>query len=157
MRIGIGYDIHKLVSGRPLILGGVEIPHAKGLMGHSDADSVLHALCDAVLGALGLGDIGEHFPDTQKKYKGIASSRLLEKAADMVKEKKYTVNNIDVTVIIERPKISPFKNKMKENIARILGIDKGHVNVKATTSEGIGAVGRSEGIAAIAIATLVPS
>jgi len=157
MKIGIGYDIHKLVSGRPLVLGGVNIPSEKGLLGHSDGDAVLHAVCDAALGAAALGDIGDHFPDTKEQYKNIESMKLLKKVAEKLKEKKFKVHNVDVTIIIEKPKISEFKNKMKENIARALGMGKVHVNVKATTNEGIGAIGRSEGIAAIAVATLLPS
>lgn len=155
MRVGIGYDIHRLVEERPLFLGGVEIPYVKGLIGYSDGDVVLHAVSDALLGALSLGDIGEHFPDTDPNYKDIASSEILKKVAGMVAEKKHTVNNVDTAIIAEEPKVYPFKEKMVEVIAGILGIDKSRVNIKATTNEGVGAIGRGDAIAAFAVATLV--
>lgn len=155
MRIGIGYDIHRLVEERKLFLGGVEIPYVKGLLGYSDGDVILHAISDALLGALALGDIGQHFPDTDPNYKDIASKEILQKVANLVAEKKYMVNNIDTAVIAEEPKIMPFKDRMVEAIAGILGIDRSRVNIKATTNEGVGAMGRGEAIAAYAVATLV--
>ena len=154
MRIGVGYDIHKMVSDRKLILGGEEIPSVKGLLGYSDADVVLHALCDAILGALGLGDIGEYFPDTDPQYKSISSLVLLKKVSSVMSEKSYLVNNADVTIIIEEPRINPFKEKMRHNIARILQIKFEDINIKATTSEGIGAIGKAEAVAAVAVVTL---
>ena len=154
MKIGIGYDIHRLVDERKLFLGGVEIPYVKGLLGYSDGDVILHAISDALLGALALGDIGQHFPNTDPEYKDIASGEILKKVARMLSDKKYTVNNIDTVVIAEEPKIVPFKDKMAEAIAGMLGIDKSRVNIKATTSEGVGALGRGEAIAAYAVATL---
>lgn len=154
MRIGIGYDIHKLVPDRKLVLGGVDIPSVKGLLGHSDADAVLHALCDAILGGLGLGDIGELFPDTDPQYKNISSLVLLKKVSELMCEKKYSVNNADITIVIEEPRISPFKEKMKQNIAYTLGMNADEVNIKATTNEGIGEIGKSAGIAALAVVTL---
>lgn len=155
MRTGIGYDIHRLVEERKLFLGGVEIPYIKGLIGYSDGDVVLHAISDALLGGLALGDIGQHFPNTDPGYKDIASSQILKKVADMVSAKKYSVNNIDVAIIAEEPMVNPFKNKMVERIAGILGIDKSSINLKATTNEGVGAIGRGDAIAAYAVATLV--
>ena len=155
MRIGIGYDIHRLVEERKLFLGGVEIPYVKGLIGYSDGDVILHAISDALLGALAMGDIGQHFPDTDPDYKDIPSKEILKKVAGMVAEKKYIVNNIDTAVIAEEPKIMPFKEKMVEAISGMLGIDKSKVNIKATTNEGVGAFGRGEAIAAYAVATLV--
>lgn len=154
MRIGIGYDIHRLVEERKLFLGGVEIPYVKGLIGYSDGDVVLHAIADALLGALALGDIGRYFPDTDPNYKDIASSEILKKTVEIVSAKKYIVNNVDTAVIAEEPKISPFKDKMVEVIAAILGIDRSRVNVKATTNEGVGSIGRGDAIAAYAVATL---
>lgn len=154
MRIGIGYDIHRLVEERKLFLGGVEIPYVKGLIGYSDGDVVLHAIADALLGALSLGDIGEYFPNSDPNYKDIASSQILKKVAGLVADKKYIVNNVDTAIIAEEPKIYPFKNKMVERIANILGIDKSRVNIKATTNEGVGAIGRGDAIAAYAVATL---
>ena len=155
MRIGIGYDIHRLVEERKLFLGGVEIPYVKGLIGYSDGDVLLHAIADALLGALSLGDIGQHFPDSDPNYKDIPSREILKKASEIVASKKYTVNNVDTTVIAEEPKIYPFKDKMTENIANILGIDKSRVNIKATTNEGVGAIGKGDAIAAYAVASLV--
>jgi len=157
MKVGIGYDIHKLVPERKLILGGVEIPFVKGLLGHSDADVILHALCDAILGGLGLGDIGEHFPDTDQEYKNVSSLLLLKKVADLMREKKYKASNADVTVILEEPRVSPFKGRMKENIAKALAMNIDDVNIKATTSEGVGTLGKSEAIAAYAVITLKES
>ena len=154
MMIGIGYDIHRLVEERKLFLGGVDIPYVKGLIGYSDGDVLLHAIADALLGALSLGDIGEHFPNTDPIYKDIASKEILQKVADMVSEKEYVVNNIDTVIIAEEPKIYPFKDKMAEIISGILGIEKSKINIKATTNEGVGAIGKGDAIAAYAIATL---
>ena len=154
MRIGIGYDIHRLVEERKLFLGGIDIPYVKGPIGYSDGDVLLHAISDALLGALSLGDIGRHFPDTDPHYKDIASKEILKKVVEMVSEKKYIVNNVDTMLIAEEPKISPFRDKMVETIAGILGIDKMRVNIKATTNEGVGAIGRGDAIAAYAVATL---
>ena len=155
MRIGIGYDIHRLVEERKLVLGGVEIPYVKGLIGYSDGDVVLHAIADALLGALALGDIGIHFPNTDPNYKDIASKEILKKVVEMVSSKKYIVNNVDTSVIAEEPKIYPFKDKMVGTIAGILGIERSRVNIKATTNEGVGAMGRGEAIAAFAVVTLL--
>ncbi len=155
MKIGIGYDIHRLVEERKLFLGGVEIPYVKGLIGYSDGDVMLHAISDALLGALALGDIGQHFPNTNPDFKDIPSSEILKKVAHMVSEKKYTVNNIDVAIIAEEPKIMPFKDKMIEVISAVIGIDKSRINIKATTNEGVGSLGRGDAIAAYAVATVV--
>ena len=151
MRIGNGYDVHKLTDNRPLILGGVEIEYEKGLLGHSDADVLVHAIMDALLGAAALGDIGKHFPDTDPKYKGISSIYLLECVARLLKEKGYSIENIDSIVAAQRPKLSPHIEKMTENIANALGIKKSRVSVKATTTEGLGFEGRGEGISAYAV------
>ena len=151
MRIGNGYDVHKLTDNRPLILGGVEIEYEKGLLGHSDADVLVHAIMDALLGAAALGDIGKHFPDTDPKYKGISSIYLLECIARLLKEKGYSIENIDSIVAAQRPKLSPHIEKMTENIANALGIEKSRVSVKATTTEGLGFEGRGEGISAYAV------
>lgn len=151
MRIGHGYDVHKLVEDRKLILGGVEIPHDKGLLGHSDADVLLHAVCDALLGAAGLGDIGKHFPDTDEKYKGIDSRLLLREVVSLLKSRGYRVVNIDSTIIAERPKLAEYIGKMRRNIAVDCGIDSEYVNVKATTEEGLGFTGEMLGIAANAV------
>ncbi|MFA5500573.1 MAG: 2-C-methyl-D-erythritol 2,4-cyclodiphosphate synthase [Candidatus Omnitrophota bacterium] len=155
MKIGIGYDIHRLVEERKLFLGGVEIPYVKGLIGYSDGDVMLHAISDALLGALALGDIGQHFPNTNPDFKDIPSSEILKKVAHMVSEKNYTVNNIDVAIIAEEPKIMPFKDKMIEAISAVIGIDKSRINIKATTNEGVGSLGRGDAIAAYAVATVV--
>ena len=152
MRVGIGYDVHKLVEGRRLILGGAEVPFEKGLLGHSDGDVLLHAICDALLGAAGKGDIGQHFPDTDPEYKDISSLILLEKVKGLIKE--YRINNIDSIVIAQEPKLAPYLSKMKENIAQVLKIDKSKINIKATTTEKLGYIGRGEGIAAYAIVSL---
>ena len=154
MRIGMGYDVHKLVKDRKLILGGVDIPHELGLLGHSDADVLLHAIMDALLGAAGLGDIGKHFPDTDPAYSGISSMVLLERVAELLSEKGYLVDNIDATVIAQRPKLRPYIAQMEENIARALEISPEQVNVKATTEEHLGFTGREEGIAAQAVCLL---
>lgn len=154
MHIGMGYDVHRLVSGRPLILGGVEIPHDKGLEGHSDADVLVHAVCDALLGAAGLDDIGAHFPDNDPKYKNISSLTLLGDVFRMLESKGFSVINIDVTILAEAPKLSPFKERMKENIAKTIEIDVKYVNIKATTTEGLGMIGKKEGIGAMSIALI---
>ncbi len=154
MRSGIGYDIHRLVSGRKLILGGVEIPFEKGLLGHSDADVLIHAICDALLGAAGLGDIGVHFPDTDAAFKGISSMVLLDKTVQLLVSRGFSVVNVDVTVLAQAPKLSPFRQAMQENIAGMLHLPADCVNVKATTTEGLGAIGNSEGIAALCVAMI---
>ena len=154
-RVGMGYDVHKLVTGRKLILGGVEIQHDLGLLGHSDADVLLHAIKDAILGAAALGDIGRHFPDTDEVYKGISSMVLLSKVKDLILKEGYKVNNIDATIAAQQPKIAPYIKDMNENIAQTLKIEVSKVNVKATTTEGLGFVGNKEGIAAYAIVSLI--
>lgn len=154
MRVGMGYDVHKLVEGRPLILGGVEIPHTLGLLGHSDADVLLHAIMDALLGAAALGDIGKHFPDTDPAYKGISSIRLLEHVADLLEEHQFLIENIDATIIAQRPKMRPYIDTMRENIAKALKIEADQINVKATTEEGLGFTGSGEGISSQAICML---
>lgn len=154
MRIGMGYDVHKLVEGRKLILGGVEIPNEKGLLGHSDADVLLHAIMDALLGAAALGDIGKHFPDTDPAYKGISSIRLLEHVANLLEEHQFLIENIDATIIAQRPKMRPYIDTMRENIAKALKIEADQINVKATTEEGLGFTGSGEGISSQAICML---
>ena len=154
MRIGMGYDVHRLTVGRPLVLGGVTIAHEKGLLGHSDADVLVHAVCDALLGAAALGDIGTHFPDTDPAFKNISSLALLEKVAEMVRAGGFSPVNLDATLMAERPRIQPYKNEMRDNIARSAGLDPSRVNIKATTTEGLGAVGREEGMAAHCIALI---
>ncbi|MCG0275927.1 MAG: 2-C-methyl-D-erythritol 2,4-cyclodiphosphate synthase [Thermosediminibacteraceae bacterium] len=151
MRIGIGYDAHRLVEGRKLVLGGVEIPFEKGLLGHSDADVLIHAINDALLGAAALGDIGTHFPDTDPAYKDIKSLLLLEKVGKMLRQEGFEVVNIDSVICAEKPKLAPFIDKMRENIANALNIAKEEVSVKATTTEGMGFEGRGEGISAQAV------
>ena len=151
MRIGHGYDVHKLVEGRKLILGGVEVPHDLGLLGHSDADVLVHAVMDALLGAAALGDIGGLFPDTDPKYKGADSMALLAEVCRLIGEKGYNISNIDSTVIAQKPKLKPFIDQMKKNIADVCGIDEECVNVKATTEEKLGFTGRMEGISAHAV------
>ncbi|SNS38518.1 2-C-methyl-D-erythritol 2,4-cyclodiphosphate synthase [Anaerovirgula multivorans] len=155
MRVGLGYDVHRLVDGRKLIIGGVEIPFKKGLLGHSDADVLLHAIKDALLGAVALGDIGKHFPDTDESYKGADSIKLLEEVEKLLRQKGYIVNNVDATIIAEAPKMAPHIEKMRENIATALSVSVHQINVKATTTEGLGFTGRGEGIAAQAIAAIV--
>ncbi len=152
MRIGFGYDIHRLVEGRRLILGGVEIPYIKGLDGYSDADVLLHAICDAILGAMGKDDIGIHFPNNDPEFKGISSLELLKRVAAILKKEGLRITNVDSTLILEEPKLMPFKDKMKKNISESLGIPGDLVNIKATTQEGVGAIGRGEAIAAYAVA-----
>ena len=156
MRVGMGYDVHKLVEGRDLILGGVKIPYEKGLLGHSDADVLLHAIMDALLGAAALGDIGKHFPDTDPAYKGASSIRLLEEVGRMIDEKLYVIGNIDATIIAQRPKMAPHIPQMVENVARVLKLEKNQVNIKATTEEGLGFTGTGEGISSQAICALMP-
>ena len=154
MRVGMGYDVHRLVEDRDLIIGGVKIPHTLGLLGHSDADVLLHAIMDALLGAAALGDIGKHFPDTDPQYKGISSIRLLEHVAKLMEEKGYIVENIDATIIAQKPKMRPYIAQMEENIAKALKIGTDQVNVKATTEEGLGFTGTEKGISAQAICAL---
>lgn len=151
MPVGIGYDVHKLVAGRPLVLGGITIPAAKGLLGHSDADVLTHAIIDALLGAASLGDIGQHFPDTDPQYAGRCSLDLLAAAYQLAREQGYAVQNIDATVIAEQPKLSPFIISMRQTLARTLDLDLEQISVKATTNEGLGCLGRGEGIAALAV------
>ena len=154
MRVGMGYDVHRLVEGRDLIIGGVKIPYEKGLLGHSDADVLLHAIMDALLGAAALGDIGKHFPDTDEKYKGADSRDLLREVARMLEEENYLVENIDATIIAQAPKMRPHIDTMRQNIADDLGIEISQVNVKATTEEGLGFTGTGEGISSQAICSL---
>lgn len=154
MRVGMGYDVHKLVEGRDLILGGVKISHTLGLLGHSDADVLLHAIMDALLGAAALGDIGKHFPDTDPQYKGISSIKLLEHVRDLLEEKGYVIENIDATIIAQKPKMRPHIEQMEKNIAEALRIDVSQINVKATTEEGLGFTGTEEGISSQAICAL---
>ena len=154
MRIGHGYDVHRLVEGRDLILGGVKIPYEKGLLGHSDADVLVHAVMDALLGAAALGDIGQHFPDNDPEYKGISSILLLEKVGELLKSHGYRVVNIDSIVIAQRPKLLPYRPQMAENMAKALGIPVGCVSVKATTEEGMGFTGTGDGMASQAVAML---
>lgn len=154
MRAGIGYDVHRLVEGRKLILGGVEIPWDKGLLGHSDADVLLHAVMDALLGAAALGDIGRHFPDTDPDYEGADSRALLRKVGAMLRERMFVINNIDATVIAQKPKLLPHIDRMVRNVAEDLGLEENQVNIKATTEEGLGFTGSMEGISAQAVCSL---
>lgn len=154
MRVGMGYDVHKLVEDRDLIIGGVTIPYEKGLLGHSDADVLLHAISDALLGAAALGDIGKHFPDSDPAYKGISSVILLEKVGTLLEEKGFLIENIDATIIAQAPKMRPYIDTMRENIAKALGIEVSQINVKATTEEGLGFTGTGEGISSQAICML---
>ncbi|MBR3723041.1 MAG: 2-C-methyl-D-erythritol 2,4-cyclodiphosphate synthase [Selenomonadaceae bacterium] len=154
MRIGMGYDVHRLVENRDLILGGVKIPHKTGLLGHSDADVLLHAIADALLGAAALGDIGRHFPDTDEKYKGADSLKLLGKVAELIGEKGYGVGNVDATIVAEKPKLAPYIDEMRKNIANVLNVTVYNVNVKATTEEKLGFTGSEEGIGAYAVALI---
>lgn len=155
MRIGMGYDVHKLVENRDLILGGVKIPYEKGLLGHSDADVLLHAIMDSLLGAAALGDIGKHFPDTDPKYKGADSIKLLEFVGELLNKNNYKISNIDATIIAQRPKMAPHISTMRENIAKALNIDLDQINVKATTEEGLGFTGSGEGISSQSICLLI--
>lgn len=154
MRIGMGYDVHKLVEGRDLIIGGVTIPYEKGLLGHSDADVLVHAIMDALLGAAALGDIGKHFPDTDEKYRGVSSIELLGHVKTLLEEKCYIIGNIDATIIAQKPKLASYIPQMVETIARTLGIELSSVNVKATTEEGLGFTGSGEGISSHAVCLL---
>jgi len=154
MRVGMGYDVHRLTEGRDLIIGGVKIDYELGLLGHSDADVLLHAITDAVLGAAGLGDIGTHFPDTDPAYEGADSLKLLKEAASLVEDKGFIVGNVDATIIAQKPKMAPHIPKMKKNIADALGVPEGRVNIKATTEEGLGFTGNMEGISSQAICLL---
>ena len=151
MRVGMGYDVHRLTAGRKLILGGVEIPYGKGLLGHSDADVLVHAVMDALLGAAALGDIGKHFPDTDPEYEGVSSIRLLEHVGRLLDEEGYVIENIDATIVAQRPKMRPYIEQMRENIATALRIETDQVNVKATTEEGLGFTGTGEGISSQAV------
>ena len=151
MLIGIGYDVHRLVTGRQLILGGVTIPFEKGLLGHSDADVLVHAVCDALLGSVGLGDIGSHFPDTDPLYKDIPSLKLLAKTNAMVRQKGNTIRNIDTIIFAEAPKIGPYRKAMQKNLAHTVEVTPGCINIKATTTEGLGPIGRGEGIGAMSV------
>ena len=153
-RIGNGYDVHRLIKGRKLILGGVEIPHGLGLDGHSDADVLCHALCDSLLGASGAGDLGKYFPDTDNKWKGVSSLVLLEKSGELVAEHGFQISNIDTTIVAQQPKIGPHIESMTTNISETLKIDPTQINIKATTTERLGFTGREEGIAAYAVALL---
>lgn len=154
MRIGMGYDVHRLVEGRKLIIGGVDIPYEKGLLGHSDADVLLHAIMDALLGAAAMGDIGKHFPDNAPEYEGISSIILLEKVGEKLSENNYIIENIDATIIAQKPKMLPYREQMVKNVSKALKIDESQVNIKATTEEGLGFTGAEEGISSQAIALL---
>ena len=154
MRIGMGYDVHRLVPDRPLVLGGINIPHERGLLGHSDADVLTHAICDAILGAAVLGDIGLHFPDTDPAYQGVSSLVLLRHTVDLVAREGLKVQQIDATVVAQAPRIGPFRDQMRTKLAETIGIPLGMISVKATTTEGLGYLGRREGIAALCIAQL---
>jgi 2-C-methyl-D-erythritol 2,4-cyclodiphosphate synthase len=154
-RIGFGYDAHSLVKGRPLIIGGVEIPHGSGLEGHSDADVLAHAVIDAILGALGMGDIGQHFPDTDPAYKGADSLLMLKTVMEWVEHKRFRLNNVDATVVAENPKLSPHVSAMQHRLADVLEASINQINIKATTTEGMGFTGRQEGIEAFAVVSLV--
>lgn len=154
MRVGLGYDIHRLIEGRKLFLGGVEIPYIKGLDGYSDADVLLHAICDAILGAMGKDDIGIHFPNDDPTLKGISSLELLHRVSVLAEKSGFRIINIDSTLILEEPKILPFKAKMKKTVASVLNIEEDRINIKATTQEGVGAIGRGEAIAAYAVASV---
>ncbi len=154
MRVGFGYDVHAFVEGRPLVLGGVEIPHTHGLLGHSDADVLLHAIADALLGAAALGDIGRHFPDSDPAYKGISSLLLLERTVELIRREGFSVHNVDSTLVLQKPRLAPYISRMVEQIARVLGLPVSAVNVKATTTEKLGFTGRQEGVAAYAVALI---
>ena len=151
MRVGFGYDVHSFISDRPLVLGGVEIPHTHGLLGHSDADVLLHAVCDALLGAAALGDLGRHFPDTDPVFKGISSLILLERTVNLLAEHHFRVANIDTTLVLQKPRLAPYIPRMILEISRVVGIPADRVNVKATTTEGLGFTGREEGVGAYAV------
>ena len=154
MRVGVGYDIHRLVEDRKLFLAGVEIPYFKGLLGYSDGDVVIHAVADAMLGAAALGDIGQHFPNTDPEYRGIASGKILGKVVTMISDRGFKVGNVDTMILAEEPKVYPFRSEMVETLSRLLGIEKERINIKATTNEGVGSIGKGEAIAAYAVVTL---
>ncbi|MGC8719527.1 MAG: 2-C-methyl-D-erythritol 2,4-cyclodiphosphate synthase [Thermodesulforhabdaceae bacterium] len=154
VRVGMGYDVHPFVKDRPLILGGIKIPSQFGLAGHSDADVLLHAICDSLLGAAGLGDIGRHFPDSDPKYKGISSMVLLQKVLEMINQAGYEVGNIDVTVVAQKPRIAPYRDQMIRTIAQSTGLKPAQISIKATTTEGLGFTGREEGIAVYAVSLI---
>ena len=154
MRVGIGYDVHRLVKGRPLILGGVSIVYEKGLLGHSDADVLVHAICDALLGAAGLGDIGHHFPDTDPQFKDISSLKLLSKTCHMLAEKRFRIINIDSVIFAEEPKLGPYRPEMQNTLAKEMDIASHGVNIKATTTEGLGVIGKGQGIGAMCVALI---
>jgi 2-C-methyl-D-erythritol 2,4-cyclodiphosphate synthase len=154
MRVGTGYDVHRLVTGRKLVLGGVVIPFEKGLMGHSDADVLVHAVCDALLGAAAMGDIGLHFPDTDPKLKDVSSMKLLAQTVEMIRRKGYVVENIDSIVFAEAPKIGSYRSKMQQNLAKTIDVEPDCINIKATTTEGLGFIGKGQGIAAMSVALL---
>lgn len=156
MRVGIGYDVHRLVENRKLIIGGVDIPYEKGLLGHSDADVLLHAIMDALLGAASLGDIGKHFPDTDPKYEGASSIELLKEVGRLIEDKLYVISNIDATIVAQKPKMLPHIPQMVTNVAQALGIEENQVNIKATTEEGLGFTGAMEGISSQAVCCLIP-
>jgi 2-C-methyl-D-erythritol 2,4-cyclodiphosphate synthase len=154
MRVGMGFDVHRLITQRPLVLGGVTIPYEMGLLGHSDADVLVHAVCDALLGAAGMGDIGTHFPDTDPRYKGIDSLTLLKRVGEMLNKSGFSILNVDATLLAEQPKIAPYRIEMQRNIAGAIQIDDALAHVKATTTEGLGGIGRGEGIAAMCVALI---
>jgi 2-C-methyl-D-erythritol 2,4-cyclodiphosphate synthase len=155
VRVGIGYDVHRLVTGRKLILGGISIPFEKGLLGHSDADVLIHAIMDALLGALALGDIGQHFPDTNSELAGVSSVALLEQVKELLDQKGWRLGNLDSVVVAQRPRLAPHVQSMRENLARIMAVTLDQISLKATTTEGLGFTGTGEGIAAYAVASLV--
>ena len=154
MRVGIGFDIHRLVAGRPLVLGGLKVPHSKGLSGHSDADVLLHALCDALLGAVGAGDIGTYFPDTDPKWKGVTSEKFIEKALELVSRRDLRVVNVDAVILAEEPKLAPHRTAIQRSVAQLLKVRDDRVNVKAKTMEGLGPIGSGEAMAAHAVVLL---
>ncbi len=154
MQVGLGYDVHKLVGGRQLVLGGVDVPYEKGLLGHSDADVLTHAVCDALLGAAGLGDIGMHFPDTDPKYKEISSIKLLQETVQMLSEKGFVIINIDTVIFAEAPKLSPYRQAMQTTLATAMKLEPRRINIKATTTEGLGTIGQGQGIGAMCIALI---
>ncbi len=154
-KIGIGYDIHRLVAGRKLFLGGIEIPYDRGLLGHSDGDALIHALCDALLGALAIGDIGEYFPDTDPRCKGIAGSRLLKTVKKTIDKSGYKINNVDIVIIAQEPVLTPFKKQMRQKICELLNLEECCINIKAKTNEGLDAVGNKEAIACYVVASLI--
>ncbi|MFQ5483936.1 MAG: 2-C-methyl-D-erythritol 2,4-cyclodiphosphate synthase [Desulfobacterales bacterium] len=154
MRIGMGYDVHRLVDGRKLVLGGVDIPFKKGLLGHSDADVLVHSVCDALLGAAGMGDIGQHFPDTDQTYKDMISLKMLAKVCNMIRSQGFYIENIDSTILAEEPRMAPYREEIKKNIAKTVEIDSKRINIKATTTEGLGLFGKGEGIGAMSVALI---